>query len=97
MSDILAEFPVLAARVESGELTEDQAQTYMQTYATPGIAERRLSLDDLLRCVARGTYEGVLESAVHLSVDDYKVLATRVAKAKKHADTHRPKTRRRKS
>lgn len=54
------------------------------------------TLDRLLKSVARGTLDGVLESALHLHPQDYAILAD-AHKRETAKGPNLPKTRRRKS
>lgn len=73
------------------------AEQYRIAVACAGEAP---SLEQLFACCDRGTHEGVLESALHLSVTDYERLEVRVkqvAKAAKQAHAKAWRSRRRRS
>lgn len=66
------------ARAEDPALAEQYAVVRAQVGGAP-------TLSELLACCERGTHEGVLESALHLPMEDFTVLEARVKQAAKAA------------
>lgn len=76
---------------EQPDLAEQYASVHRAVNGAMPTAEQ------LFACCDRGTYEGVLESALHLDEPTFARLTERVKQARRYAETHRPRTRRRSS
>lgn len=88
-------------------MTETQMDVFIEAGETAIVEQYKVvraqvggdppTLAELIKCVTRGTYEGVLESALHLTPEQYAILMKHVKKAKKYAKGNQGKTKRRKS
>jgi hypothetical protein len=72
----------------------DQLVSFLQVQSACG--RKGPSVDELLRCVNRGTADGVLESALHLPERDYEIVEGAVKRLRKNPPD-KPKTRRRRT
>jgi hypothetical protein len=92
MSEAVASRSVFDALREAGG-HEDQLICYQQVRRACG--GEAPTLDELLKCAQRGTVDGVLESALHLTENDYEILEGAI-KREKAKGPNLPKIRRRK-
>lgn len=67
------------ARDDDPALAEQYEIVMAQTQSEP------LTMEELLACCQRGTHTGVLESALHLTCEDFDILAQRVKETAKEA------------